>query len=795
MATKKTPAETQAAKPVRRKAAQIEAPIVALTETKSSEEESNTAPEVSASTKPESKSKTRTKATPAEVTEPETVFEETQQATVEETLEAEVEPEAAKEKAPVRFGRKSKQATAESLAEPEAQLDSDPVTDLVDSSLAKSDVEVELDQAEVDQIDEELLDEDLDVEDIEVESTPRPERKSLWQIIKSWFTPKARAVEEEIEPVAPELTPEELERRVAEAIKELEISEARVSEIQAINQDKQLLAESLKTRVDEIQDFIARVERSYFWRVQKRMESDLSRAKANLSEFEEAVKNVETPETGRLIELRKAFHKSVAVSSLVTGIIAAITFFYPIIAYISPPDWAQTIFESDAFSSLLVALVVAAYGIIYLIRRFGGSEKFPVSRIIGFTVIIAFLVALFIMWPEIGPAFIQNVIPFLQQFLWQILTACAAALALAVIVSLLVYYQGWSIFRRDVTELLTKLSNVIEGYVKTQQEVSRLENLYKQTSDWLEILAHSLYRPWKTHPDWEGTREFENHYSTFPFALRVAQAKEERDSRMAELERLVGGRLLVQGWRADAFDDMVDNAGLEMGLQEGKFTTEVLDADLPHQTNNSRALLLRFLKNSAKSQMAGKLDLETTGVDENGVTTVKPSDKYLVEVAKVRLLDLIDKTQSIVLSEARPRVLHIQDDPLEELREDQGGIEEYDPTHSWDEFLKESLGTDEVAQPPMGILNFSEKGRISRVQEEPDSFIITPKRLFSSLPPTRSEKIVIVPVGDEKSRAVEIIARVDVVGPIAFDQIALLSGESVSESENMTSSWDDNEVL
>jgi hypothetical protein len=264
---------------------------------------------------------------------------------------------------------------------------------------------------------------------------------------------------------------------------------------------------------------------------------------------------------------------------------------------------------------------------------------------------------------------------------------------------------------------------------------------------------------------------------------------------MAELERLVGGRLLVQGWRADAFDDMVDNAGLEMGLQEGKFTTEVLDADLPHQTNNSRALLLRFLKNSAKSQMAGKLDLETAVVDENGVTSVKPSDRYLVEVAKVRLLDLIDKTQSIVLSEARPRVLHIQDDPLEELREDQGGIEVYDPTHSWDDFLKESLGTDEVAQPPMGILNFSEKGRISRVQEDPDSFIITPKRLFASLPPTRSEKIVIVPVGDEKSRAVEIIARVDVVGPLAFDQIALLSGESVSESEKMTSSWDDNEVL
>ena len=788
MAIKKTPAETKALKPVRSKAVNVEAPIDEIAqastideiaEATSNKAESTAIAEEEVNLKPADKGKGRAKSAPAEMAENETAVEETEQ--------PEVEPEAIQAQAPAKPGRKSKAAKTVSLAEPETDLVDEPVDDI--------DLDPELEPTEDGPTEDELLEEEIDLDEIEVESAPRPERKSLWQIIKSWFTPKARAIEEETEPVSPQLSPEELEKRVEESTKELAASEARITEIQAINQEKQLLAESLKTRVDEIQDFISRVERSYFWRVQKRMESDLALAKGDLANFQEAVKNVETPETGRLIELRKSFHKSVAVSALITGIIAAITFFYPIVAYLSAPDWAQTVFESDAFSSLLVALVVAAYGIIYLIRRFGGREKFPVSWIVVFTVIIALLVALFISWPEIGPEFLQTVIPFLQTFLWQILTACAAALALAIIVSLLVYYQGWSIFRRDVTELLTKLSNVIEGYVKTQQEVSRLENLYKQTSDWFEILAHSLYRPWKTHPDWEGTREFESHYSTFPFALRVAQAKEERDSRMAELERLVGGRLLVQGWRADAFDDMVDNAGLEMGLQEGKFTTEVLDADLPHQTNNSRALLLRFLKNSAKSQMAGKLDLETAGVDENGVTSVKPSDRYLVEVAKVRLLDLIDKTQSIVLSEARPRVLHIQDDPLEELREDQGGIEEYDPTYSWDDFLKESLGTDEVAQPPMGILNFSEKGRISRVQEDPDSFIITPKRLFASLPPTRSEKIVIVPVGDEKSRAVEIIARVDVVGPLAFDQIALLSGESVSESEKMTSSWDDNEVL
>jgi hypothetical protein len=626
-------------------------------------------------------------------------------------------------------------------------------------------------------------------------SATRSARRGFWSVIKSWFLPNLGVPAEQVELVSVTLTPDELEARIASATLELEQDEKKVLELKDLNQTKQLQAESLQARVEEIQEFISKVERSYFWKVQQKMEQGLADAQTDLESFEQAVQDVKIPEPGLLIKLRKAFHKIVGIAALITGLVAAFTILYPIVAYLRAPQWLQTIFDSTAFSSILVAMVVAAYGIIFLVRKFGGKDAFPVRRIIVFSVIVVVIAALFIAWPIIEPEISQTVIPFLQAYTWQILTACGSIFLFVLLVALLVYYSGWSGFRRDVAVQLTNLSNVIEGYVKTKQEVDRLEKLYKQTSDWLEILAHSLYRPWKIHPDWQSTREFENHYSTFPFALRVAQAREERDSRMAELERLVGGRLMVQGWRADAFNDMVQNVGLEMGMQEGKFTTDLLDADLPHETNNSRALLLRFLEHSAKSEFEGKVDLETTSLDENGKSSIKPSDKYLVEVARERLLDLIEKTQSIVLSEARPRVLHIQDDPLADLREDQGGIEEYDPTHSWDEFLKESLGTDEVAQPPMGILNFSEKGRISRVQEDPSSFIITPKRLYSSLPPSKSEKISIVSVGDEKARAVEIIARVDVVGPLSFDQVALLSSDTPVATEQVSSSWEPEEEL
>lgn len=645
-------------------------------------------------------------------------------------------------------------------------------------------------------------DEDTDEEMAEPEvselAEPAPSKEpkvklavaSLWQRL---FQRKPSIVD--AAPVEVQLTPAELEQRIADSLSRVQVANEKHLAIEAENYQRQLLIEENQMKVDEIQNFIGSVERSYIWRVQQIMDSMMAKAQKDLSEFEKAVENVETPEEGRLLFLRKRFHRAVAITFAITGGISAFAIFYPILYKLKWPNWIQDFVRSDLFTSSLVAAGVLAAGVIYLIRRNGGKEKMPTSKIILLSVLGAAVYALVASWPSIEPLISSKLIPFLRDNIWEILTGCASTFVFVLVVALAVYYQGWSIFRRDVTEQLARLNNVIEGYVHTKQEIGRLSSLHNQTSDWLKILAHTLFRPWKTHPDWDGTREFEKHFSTFPFALRVAQAQEEKDSRMAELERLVGARLLVQGWRSSAFADLVKFAGEEIGLQDGKFNLETLDNDLPHQTNNSRALLLRYLEHSAGTQASGRLDLQPIKIDDDGNSELQPSDRYLVEVARARLLELVEKTQSIVLSQARPRVSPIQEDPLIEIREDQSGIEEYDPTYSWDEFLRESLGTDEVAQPPMGILNFSEKGRVNRVQERPSSYVITPRRLADALPPISSNTVRLVPVGDDKARAVEIIARVDVVGPLSFDEIAVLSESGHSAHAVITDdNWDD-EVL
>ena len=688
---------------------------------------------------------------------------------------------------PVRRARKPK-ATEEQVVEVAAEEVPEEIVDETEIEVVENEVEVE-DEAEVETPEPESTEEP---ELVEPEVKVSKPKFSIWQRL---FGSKKPVVESEPEIAVPAISQDELEARIAENEKRLSDAKSKHEALEKENYDKQILIEENQLRVDEIQNFISSVERSYIWRVQQIMDSMMSKAQADLSEFENAVNNVQTPEEGRLLALRKGFHKAVAIAFAITGGISAFSIFYPILYKLQWPSWLQNFVNSDFFTSLLVALGVLGAGVIYLIRRNGGKEKMSTGKIILFSVIALLFYALVASWPSIEPAISQRLIPFLRENIWQILTACGSAFVFVLLVALVIYYQGWSIFRRDVTEQLARLNNVIEGYVHTKQEIGRLTSLHRQASDWLKILAHTLFRPWKTHPDWDGTREYEKHFSTFPFALRVAQAQEEKDSRMAELERLVGARLLVQGWRSSAFADLVKFAGEEIGLQDGKFNLETLDNDLPHQTNNSRALLLKYLEHSADTQAAGELDLQPIKVDAEGNSELQPSDRYLVEVARDRLLELVEKTQSIVLSQARPRVAPIKDDPLLEIREDQGGIEEYDPTSSWDDFLRESLGTDEVAQPPMGILNFSEKGQINRVQEKPSSYIITPRRLADALPSISSSSVRLVPVGDDKARAVEIIARVDVVGPLSFDEIAVLSDGSVASIAPAAEvDWDDEEL-
>ena len=574
-----------------------------------------------------------------------------------------------------------------------------------------------------------------------------------------------------------ELAPAEIKKELAKQRRETrELSESRErleSEVAARSEQMVVYAE----QVDQITAWANQVSRTFIWKVQEEMDRNLGAAKSDMAVHEAAVKDLKVIEPGRLLELRKRFHKSLTWALVVCGVLIGAVSIIRFREEIPRLDWLSVLYDPNISGPILIVTFALIVGLVVLLSRKSKSDAPKLARII-WPSLLSILVGVIIWDSSRENSFMQTVVnPFIDKHYSEIVTALGSIWTLWVIASLITYYRDYSIFNRDVEKQILALEGVIEGYVKTQQEISRLGLLYRQTNDWLEILANALYRPWKTHPEWGTSKEFTNHYDTFPFALRVAQAREGADARMQELERIIGSRLLTQGWRNDAFEDLVAQVGIEMGLPQGKFVVDLLDNDLPHQTNNSRALLKRFLTHSAKTSYSGEVDLGTNSAPPQ-VGKPEPTDRYLVEVARKRLLDLIEKTQSVAISAARPRVEQIVDDPLISLRADSAGVDDFDPTESWDEFLTDSLGADSVDESPLGVLSFTEEGRMKNLPSKVQSFVLVPKRLEKSLPNISSDRISVVPLGDDRPRSLEIIARIDVVGPADLGSVALLGASA-----------------
>lgn len=520
--------------------------------------------------------------------------------------------------------------------------------------------------------------------------------------------------------------------------------------------------ERSEIRLKALNDWVGQFDRSYQWKVQQRMDQQLAQAETDLRTYEQSAQNVEEFEPGRLVELRKTFHKLIGQPTMY-GILAGIlAFLIPVLFQIRKVEALEIFYDPRLSAPIIILSVIAVIVVVFLVRRALGQDTVRNSTIVKWVVFAIGVGLLIIVLPTVENRARAELVPFLEENQWGILVAIVAVLVVWTFIALTIYYQGWSKYRRGVETQLAKLHAVISGYVESQQEVNRLALLYQQTTEWLKILAFALYRPWTTHEDWEKSKEVDADFQDFPFALRIAEVDDQVGAKSAELERVIASKLLVQGWRADAFDDLVRQVAADMGVGSDKFSVESLDKDLPHQTNNTRNLLVKYLEASAKTLVDGE-------------EKVSKANRYLVEVARKRLVALIEQTQSVALSAARPPVNQITNDPLDQLSVENIEKSEDESSENWDDFLRESLGTDEIVQPPLSVLNFTPEGQMNKAGEDPQTFILIPQRLADAMSKDAGKTVKMVPVSDHSAKPVEIIARMDVAGPLDFSALRLLN--------------------
>lgn len=658
----------------------------------------------------------------------------------------------------------------EESVQDEFSLEAEADQDLLEEQDDEFDPEDELDpEDEIEEQEPELP------EEVPVAAKPAKVKKPnifvrFWRWLTSPFRRKSKADLSQAAPV--EAFDEKWAKSAAAEIRKLQ--NQRIAASNSAERIQGQLSQLEQEQV-RIETWLEGLKRSYYWKLEQRMEQNLGQAKSDIAEYESLVRALELPEKGTLRTLREKFHKGLLINFFTFAIPTFLLYFIPWFSRVDLFRWLVDLLRSPLFIVLVVTIGAVVAGVFLLLRKVIGPKKVPLKKTLKWTTISMLIPGLIYALFRFKDFLLIFVTPVIEQIrptaLWVILILFTF-LTLAL---LIIYYQGWSVFRRVVTEEMSRLDNVVAGYVKTRQELARLEFLYGQTIDWMRLLAHTLYRPWKIHPDWKSPNQAQAVSESFPMALRVAQAVENDASESAQLRRTIAHRLLVQGWRTAAFERSLSEIGRYLGYEPDKVNPELLDSDLPHQPNNARKLVLEYFEHSADTAHLGTLDLSNKPADpENAGAKPLPSDVYLVEVAREQLKYLIEKTQGSALAQARPSVQQIVSNPLAELAESETETQSLEVS-DWDDFLADGLGIEDQTQPPIGVLAFTNEGRKAKSPEGVTSQVLVPGRFANSLPKAAAENLSVVPLEDsDKSQPAELMLRFDVVGPLPFNHVTLV---------------------
>lgn len=343
---------------------------------------------------------------------------------------------------------------------------------------------------------------------------------------------------EQTQPLEPIIPPINYQSEIDKLLSEREIL---ASEAVVLNEQ----FEKQEAETDSLHQWVLEQKSSFLWKVLNRMSLNKNEVKSKLDGYQDFINRFEVPVPGKLIAIRKRFHKSLLISWLVILVIAALFFYLPQIALNSPGNEE--------------------------LSRFVNSADYPTR--------------------------------------WQIVFIALILLLFTLGILLIQYYKSWSSFERKVTVSLWKLNEISNNVRHCRDEQARLLVLHPQVKDWLEIIGNALNKPWEIDEKWLSSNLNEIPQDDFPFALRIAQAQEKDQASSLELKRDAAERYLTRGWRTKVFEDQVLTAGELMGMSSERLNVEILDADIALSRGGPRAILGEKIKDSELLKSVAKKQL------------------------------------------------------------------------------------------------------------------------------------------------------------------------------------------
>ena len=451
----------------------------------------------------------------------------------------------------------------------------------------------------------------------------------------------------------------------------------------------------IESEIAERENFIRQIDAweqgiasSFLAKTFKKMKNNMSDAQTLLNEYERIVNNLSIPDAGIMEKLRKRFHRQLLTTFTVVPLIMTIL--------IWTPTWIITHLFDKGFV-------------------FAGLGKHP-----GFTKFLNTLIS-----------YRTNI------YLYGL-----ATMLISLFTALTAYYRGWSTFQAAVNKALWELDTVVQGATIVRGEEIRLRSLYPQVKEWLEIIGHSLNRPWSVRPSWYESTQGAIVKESLPYSLHIAQAAEEDSGAMLGMQRYAAERFMARGWRARVFADQIDVIREYMNLPKERLNVEQLDQDISYSPNGPRAIV-------------------------GGQIT---DQKILETVARHQMAPLILEVQKEASGNARPRVSEVRATGAENTKQ---SSEDLESLKQWDEFLSMAIGGEGRGDTPLSLGSLSDDGQVAGHQGRPESFFILPQRLRNKLTNAKDDNIR--SYGESARLPMDIVVRLDFTGPIPEEHLSILA--------------------
>jgi hypothetical protein len=320
------------------------------------------------------------------------------------------------------------------------------------------------------------------------------------------------------------------------------------------------------------------------------------------------------------------------------------------------------------------------------------------------------------------------------------------------------YYKTWSGYERSLRLSEVKLLWIRDSLKQAQESKSKLTKLYAHTEQWIELIALSLHHPWQTDSKWEQSSGSVLSDEKLPNAVTVAQAVEGSAGAMAALERTAIARLLRPGWREQIFMRQIAAVARHQGIQQDKYNIDIFDKDSPSIPNGSRNFFVTNFRDP------------------------------LVQLAVARsyLSELSIEVQTVGLLESKPPVKNDYVDDLSVIAEDLDMLGEVEIDQAWDGFLLDIVGDERDPIIPISPFSFTDRAVIENAHGLPNVHIQMPMRLRSLTESLESNRVLLSAYEDSARLPLDLVVRVDFVGPIEPEMLKLWSKTNTATNHAKT---------